>query len=738
MMLNRLLLRKHYVICILFAGLVLLIGPGATNTCQAQQNDSKADSLLLQLGEKQTDTSRVRLFLELSKHYESRESGKSLEYALQAFELSEKMDDKEIQARTNLQLGSAYLNKSDYANALKQYLASLNLYEEIKDFRGKASALSNIGTMYYYQRQIPNAISYWEQALAIEETLSDGEGNLPASYNNLAVGYYKLGEKDRSIEYFFKSYGIFEKLGNTSGMATVLNNIGGIYKEMAAELPQSQRVKRNTLFLQARNNYQKSFDLREQLGDQKGMAVVLYNLGEVHFSESDFKKALEYMLRSEALSKEAQDYFGLTTRLRRLAAVYYELGSYQNAFEYRQKFFHLHDSLFNEKVSADLAALQAQYDAEKQKHTIEMYQTDALYKQTVIKRNQTVLISSGGAIVILFLILLLLRHAEQQKKKNNEALEQSNHEIAMQTEEIMSQKDHLDKLNSAIRKQTDEIMIQRNTIEEKNLILETVFRDITERSKILESDLELARSMQNEMMPSETELHKLLGRHLLIHLSKDQLSGDFYWVASKGEYVYVAVADCTGHGIPGAFLSNLGINLLDRALFSYGLTEPGRILESLHAGVLRAFQKPEEADRFAMYEGMDIGLIRWHSVRKEIVYAGARRPLLWLDSEGFHEVKGKKMSIGGYSKADNGHFPDTHLEINPEAFVFLFSDGITDQLNALGKKLGAECIKNLLKENHSKGFEAQRTAIIEKFIAFKAEEPQTDDVCMLGFQLKNL
>jgi len=702
-----------------------------------KDRQDKTDSLTALLNKTNTDAHKIPLLLQLASCYDDNDIDLSFSYADSALTIAESTRNNILITTTSNEAGIIFLHSGELAEALKYFFISLEYSNKTDDPKTNASILSNIAEVYFNLGQFPEAAQYWEHSFLINEQNFIAD-SIPNCIIKLSGCYQKMGQETKSIEYLIKLFKIYESKGQKTEMAATLVDIAGLFAHLAKKTPQNQNIKRRKLFNEAQAKYEQALEIRNEENDSSGIAEVLFHIGEIWYDNKDFSKALDYFLRSESISGGANDPGTLLKRLERIAEIQYLSGNYKSSYQYRQHFFEIHDSIFNQKVNEDIALLQKKFDSEKQKHLISLYQNQSTINENIINRNYILLISFFIIAIISIIMGIILRIAGKQKEKANTLLAQSNHEIEMQTEEIEAQKDHLAQLNEVVKKQTEEILAQKDIIEDKNLILEKVYSDITIRNQILEEDLSLARRMQNETLPQNDVLKQFLGPHMLIFLSKDQLSGDFYWVASKGKYKYIAVADCTGHGIPAAFLTNIGIHALHSALFSYQKEQPGEILTKLHELIVQSLQNHKETNSFSLNEGMDIALLRWSPNNKELVFAGARRPLIWIDGSGIHEEKGKKRSIGGFSKDQDFSFPETIIEYKENSAFYLFSDGATDQLNKHGKKFSSDFLKQLIIAHHQKSFPEQKNIILEEYYQYREQEPQTDDICILGFKLPDL
>jgi serine phosphatase RsbU (regulator of sigma subunit) len=215
-----------------------------------------------------------------------------------------------------------------------------------------------------------------------------------------------------------------------------------------------------------------------------------------------------------------------------------------------------------------------------------------------------------------------------------------------------------------------------------------------------------------------------------VYLPKDIVSGDFYWVEKKGNKVFFAVADCTGHGVPGAMMSVIGQNALNRVLNEFGITKPSEILDKLTILVEEGFSKSGSDVR----DGMDISLCALDITTNKLEYAGANNPVYVFTNNELREIKANKQPIGRFESKVN--FVNHEMQLNKGDSVFVFSDGIADQFGGPeGKKFKYKRVKELILQNQTKSHSEQKNTIISEFIKWKGMNEQIDDVCLMGVKI---
>lgn len=269
-----------------------------------------------------------------------------------------------------------------------------------------------------------------------------------------------------------------------------------------------------------------------------------------------------------------------------------------------------------------------------------------------------------------------------------------------------------------------ELMHQKEEVEAKNM-------------EMLES-IKYAKRIQKMIMPSKREMDEEWDDYFVIYKPKDLVSGDFYWFKSTLNMVFCAVVDCTGHGVPGAFMSLIGNNLLNQIVLQQGITQPGRILSELHKEVRATLKQDEEEEgRTPSRDGMDVSLLVFNKFDNEVMYAGANRPLMWVHDGELQEVKPDKMSIGGEQLEEERIFSTHMLEAEEGDVFYMFSDGIVDQFGGPDqKKFSTKKLKELMKENYQEKMSIQRAMFNLVWKDWKADGEQIDDVTLIGYRFK--
>jgi serine phosphatase RsbU (regulator of sigma subunit) len=256
------------------------------------------------------------------------------------------------------------------------------------------------------------------------------------------------------------------------------------------------------------------------------------------------------------------------------------------------------------------------------------------------------------------------------------------------------------------------------------------------QNKKINSSIQYAQNIQQAILPTSKQLDKHF-EYFLTYKPKDIVSGDFYWYVEFNNRVYIASIDCTGHGVPGAFMSMIGSRLLNEIVIEKNIFDPAKILSTLNDKIITALRQNETENE----DGMDICLLCFEDInqKNKAIYTGAKRPLLIYrsDKKSIEEIKGDRLAIGG-SKNENRDkdFTSHSININKGDIVLLSSDGLTDQNNADRKRFGSQRLNDLVINNSHKNLADLKTIIESELENFKQGEEQRDDITLIGLKIK--
>jgi serine phosphatase RsbU (regulator of sigma subunit) len=254
--------------------------------------------------------------------------------------------------------------------------------------------------------------------------------------------------------------------------------------------------------------------------------------------------------------------------------------------------------------------------------------------------------------------------------------------------------------------------------------------EIARQKKEIIYSLQYASLIQSALLPAESVLHRFLPDNFILYLPKDIISGDFYWLAEKSNKILFAAADCTGHGVPGALMSILGISFLNEVLQEKCALKANRMLNQLREKIMKALHQTGEVAKSK--DGMDIALCIYSPDSGELQYSGANNPLYLIRENEMEEIRPDKMPIG-ISGTEELSFSNQMLKIIPGDIIYLFSDGFADQFGGpQGKKFKYKQFKELLLEVHQKPLQEQKEILVSVLQEWRGEQEQVDDILVMG------
>ncbi len=258
--------------------------------------------------------------------------------------------------------------------------------------------------------------------------------------------------------------------------------------------------------------------------------------------------------------------------------------------------------------------------------------------------------------------------------------------------------------------------------------------ELENKNRRIMDSLRYAETIQHSILPTNDTISEYVSDHFVLFSPKDVVSGDFYWFTRMAGKLFFAVVDCTGHGVPGAFMSLIGHDLLDTIVNQQNVLDPSAILELVNISVISTFQQEKQLNS----DGMDISLCSIEPLEPgafKVTYAGAKRPLFYIKSGEFNKIKGINKSVGGFQKKKNTSFQNEELFLSEGDILYLTSDGFVDQNSPKRKKYGTGRLKKQLSSISSLSMEKQKSHLLKELSSHQQEEPQRDDITIMGIRL---
>jgi tetratricopeptide (TPR) repeat protein len=645
----------------------------------------------------------------------------ALEYYQIALTFNRESGDKKRMEKSFSYIGSVYFYMDNYAMALENYQKSLKISEEQKNKKGVAETYKDIGDIYWYQGNYEDALAVYLQSLAIYEKLGDLKG-LANSYYNVGYIYLYQANYKRAMDIFLKQLEISEKAGSKDEMANAYNGIGDVSEKQAnytvavenytkciklfEEIKDSLGIASaygniGTAYLhqgaysKALMNYMTFLKMSRMLNDKVHLGDAYCGIGEVYKKQNKAEEALYNLNQALSIYKEIKYNEGIKDACSSLAELYERTGDYKQAYIYHTLFSDLKDTLFNEQSNKQIAEMSAKYESEKKEKDIELLTKDKALQHAELGRQKFIRNGFVAGLIISFLLAMVLYNRYITKQRLNIALSNKNEELFQKNELIELQKE-----------------------------------------KIIDS-INYAQRIQQSILMEENEIRLILPDLFVYYQPKDIVSGDFYWCSAIEGRIILAAADCTGHGVPGAFMSMIGNTLLNQIVNEKRVIVPAEILHLLNLGIVEALH--QEKDNAIARDGMDIALCSIDLQNGILEYAGAQSPLYIVADNILEVVKADSKTIGndGFlsQKVDlpGVKYTNHMLPIKKDMCIYLFSDGYKDQFRSSDrKKFGSRQFKELLLQNCHLDMQRQKEIIIAEQKNWQGDMQQIDDILVIG------
>lgn len=286
-----------------------------------------------------------------------------------------------------------------------------------------------------------------------------------------------------------------------------------------------------------------------------------------------------------------------------------------------------------------------------------------------------------------------------------------------------------------IRSQTRSLIRTRKLLKEKESALiqiESQRAELENKNKSITDSLNYAQRIQEALLPSEDYLKKYFKESFILYKPKDIVSGDFYWIGEKGDKIFIIAADCTGHGVPGALMSMIGHDLLDKIINGENIDKPGKILDRMNKALGETFSSEKNIGTI-IRDGMDLGVCSVDRKKKKLEYSGAFFPLYYIRENRLLEIKGDKFTLGMTPAGVN--YTNNEMELMDGDMMYMFSDGYVDQFGGeANKKFMYRRFKYLLMTIHHSTVADQRSMLDDSINNWMSGLPQIDDILVIGFK----
>lgn len=702
----------------------------------------KTSGYLLELALKNDSIKQVaNAYFQLGKICEQNENYDSAIVLLnKALEIRKTINDKKDIAKTYNGLGKLYYEKVDYPKSIEYYNDAIKIRETINDPEGLAIAYLNFGNTLSSIGKYQPALEQYQKALKTFELIKKQDG-IAAScfgignvYTNLSQSTLAIKDNEanynKALEYYSRSLEIYKSLGSKSKEGKTLQNIAIVYSNLATNEFVSKygenwedsliKIPSKTItksFEKSIEFYNKSLEIFKSTKDEVeisnvdinlgstyswtrdwnrankylyeglelarklnlpyGKVNALYSLGESNMSQKNMAQAEANFLECLKLAKELEIKDVVRYSYEKLSNLYEQTGDIQKALYYNKLFVKIKDEIFSEESQKAITEMQTKYETEKKDLAL------SLQDSKIKKQRLTIYAAAIGAFLILLVALLLLKMFKEKQKANQ-------------------------------------------ILEEKNEL-------ITEQKKEITDSIRYASRIQRAILPSDEILLQTLPEHFVLYLPRDIVSGDFFWLSQQGGKIVIVAADCTGHGVPGAFMSMLGVSFLYEIVNKEGILQPAAILNYLRERVKSTLSQTGKKDEAK--DGMDISLCVFDPNEMKLEWAGAYNPLYIIRKGELMEFKADKMPIAIHMN-DHLSFTNNEIPVQKGDTFYISSDGYADQFGgADGRKFMSKKYKEMILQIWDKPMNEQKEIIHKAHLDWKGNHEQVDDILVFGVRV---
>ena len=638
-----------------------------------QQLDSTV--LMDELNHTQNDSLKVKLLNALCWKNFYDDPNEALAFAEQQLEVVDRVGYEAARIPANDNLAHLYNRLGNYEAASEYLLRSLEAYRTKKDTAGMIVSGFGVGNVLFELKQFAQARDYWMECYVLAKAKTDTtkRGQMLV---NLGLVCSRLDLTDDSEAHYLEFNRLAElKPEDPYFRSAVAANNGNLAK-LYFDQGNTEKAKHH-YGLALSNDRDRTHHFNDYIMLSKCMK--LENQTDSMFY---YARLAEALLFDNFSATEAIDVYA------HLAEAHAHVGHSDSAYRYMQQAFELRDTLITNDGLEAIAEMRTKFETERVENEakISVLEADARAAEQKLYTWFSLL-----GIGVLVLIALLLVRVNRIKQRANRQLKEANIFIE-------SQRDQIQQINTNL---TDSI--------------------------------DYAKKIQDAVLPSDARINEGLKEAFVLFKPRDVVSGDFYWYHEAGDQVFMAAADCTGHGVPGAFVSMVCQGLLNKIVIENQVLEPAEILRRAHLGVLSSFKK--ESTIGQSNDGMDIALTVWDKPNNKLHFAGAMNPCYVVRNEQLIELEANRRGIGGI--AEEGYsFSGETMDLEDGDMVYLFSDGYKDQFGGPnGKKFMNSRLKKLLISVSDKAAAEQHATLENEFVQWKDDQEQIDDVLLMGYRI---
>lgn len=724
------------------------------------QKTSETDSIKKAFEKMPEDTVKVNQLNDFVWKIKMSNFEDALIYGQESCNLAAKLNYEKGIAYATKNLGAVYYYASDYENAHKYYTISLEAFEKLNDKNGIAIALRNVGNVYSQIADWKQALDYYFKSLSIREEIGDKKG-VAAVYDAIGIVYssYKKDDYKTATNYHHKALKINLELNDQYGIATSYLYLGNNYytKHLSDSLQSTadtaiqylnksreiSELQNNVMYLATIDDilgqlylkdnkfdtayfyFNNGLKIREQLGNTFGIISSYIYISSYYSETHNFLKSKVFLENALQLAKEIDSKNQIKEIYGILAGVYYKLGDYKKSSDIYISFIQIKDSLQNEEKTKELTqlAMQHEFDKKEKERELEDKKKEVLQIEKD-KRDRIVKLGLTAGVLLMIIIAFNLIRSYRRKVKANNLLKDKNQEI---TEK-----------NTMLNQQKEEIQAQAENLQDAYNEIEKQHKDITD-------SIIYAQRIQEAVLLPDEYFENILSDHFILFKPRDIVSGDYYWAKDRGNKIIIIAADCTGHGVPGAFMSLLGISNLNEIVINLfnevgENIQAGIILDKLRDSIKEALRQTGKDGESK--DGMDMSVCIIDKKDMKMQFAGAQNPIILVRDNELIKLKPDRMPVGIHYGIEK-NFTNHIIDIKNEDKIYMLSDGYVDQFGGdKSRKFMMKQFEQLISEINNKSMKEQKEIFDETIINWQnhidingKSFKQIDDILVIGLKI---
>lgn len=619
-----------------------------------------------------TDSIAVLKLLNAAKPIAHSDYKKAFKLTTKAMQIAETTKDKELMGRVQNSMGNLYWFSGDYNHASEYYIHALKNFQKTKNHGQIAECYRNIGWIYLGQKKYELSEEYLLKSLRLNTKIDDKE-RIIINYDDLANLYLTSGQYKKGLESCEKSIELAKKYKFFDAIGTIHVTSGQLNYKLGR-------------LSEAEKEYHAGIGILSKIPNESyNLCLGYLGLGKVKNGQNKTSEALPLFEKAVFLAKAHNFPPELAEGYYLASKIYAAQNQSNKAYEYMELYAETNDSVNARNNRSYIQEMGAKLEYEQNKLQIKNLEQEQKLSDAKLDRERSFKMFLIVVIFFLFLLGFFIYRSFLRKKKDNETIAKA-------------------------------------------------YLEIEVKNKDISDSIEYALQIQQARLPHIDSIQASFPEFFVMYLPRDIVSGDFYWFTETedGKKIF-AVSDCTGHGIPGAFMSMMGIDGLNYAILEKRIESSSQILNHVNKFIIESLK--QDHDTVKNKDGMDTAICIFEKDLSSVKYAGANRPLWIIRDKELIQYSPDKMSIGG-NNYSNYEFTETTIPLQKGDSVYMFSDGYPDQFGGeRNKKFMTKNLKQLLLQITHLSAKEQEGILQSHLQNWKGSFPQIDDIILVGIKL---